>query len=101
MKKFIAYFNYIDGIELTANVIRNCAHSGDNEPAVIEAMQLPDVQRELNIDPEALRKELREYGAWDDQQLADHDENLKRILWIAIWNIADTPEYIEYIDETY
>jgi hypothetical protein len=101
MKKFTAYFNYIDGIELTSNVIQFCAHSGDNEPAIIVSMELPEVQRELNIDPEALRKELREYGAWDDEQLADHDENLKRILWIAIWNIADTPEYIEYIDKSY
>jgi hypothetical protein len=41
------------------------------------------------IDAEALRKELREYGAWDDQELTDHEQNLQRILWIAAGDIVE------------
>jgi hypothetical protein len=41
------------------------------------------------IDPKVLRDELREYGAWDDQELADHGQNLQRILWIAAGDIVE------------
>ena len=41
------------------------------------------------IDPEALRKELRECGAWSDEELADHKQNLQRILWIAAGDIVE------------
>lgn len=26
---------------------------------------------------------LRGYGAWDDDELADHDENLTRLVWLT------------------
>ena len=32
---------------------------------------------------EALRDELREYGAWDAEELSNHDENVRRMVWIA------------------
>lgn len=41
------------------------------------------------IDPEVLKKELKEYGAWDDDELADHDANLYRILWLACGDLSD------------
>jgi hypothetical protein len=41
------------------------------------------------IDPVALRKELAEYGAWDEQELADHEQNIQRILWIAAGDIVE------------
>jgi hypothetical protein len=48
------------------------------------------IRRQLErIDPEVLRKELREYGAWDDEDLADHAQNLQRILWIAAGDIVE------------
>lgn len=34
------------------------------------------------IDPEVLKDELAEYGAWDDEELEDHEENLQKILWL-------------------
>ena len=45
------------------------------------------------IDPATLMDELREYGAWDDQELADHESNLDRILWLACGDLHDDPEY--------
>lgn len=85
-----AYFNYIDGIEIAEDIARNCSHSGPCDDDVERARQLPEVQAELaKIKPEQLRKELAEYGAWTDQELADHSANLDRILWIAAGQIMD------------
>lgn len=39
--------------------------------------------------PEDLKRKLREYGAWDDEELADHAQNLQRILWIAAGDITE------------
>lgn len=85
-----AYFNYIGSIELTEEVINLCHHSGPCDEDVIRCMELPEVKAELaEIDPEALRKELYEYGAWDDEELKNHNDNLMRILWLAAGNIQD------------
>lgn len=84
------YFNYIGSITLPEDVVNLCSHQGDCEEDCRRCMELPEVKAELaEIDPEKLRKELSEYGAWDDAQLADHNENLMRILWIASGNIQD------------
>ena len=45
--------------------------------------------RLAKIDPAILRDELREYGAWDENELADHDQNLQRLLWLAAGDIVD------------
>lgn len=37
-----------------------------------------------NIDKDSLAKELYEYGAWSTEELKDHEENIKRILWIKV-----------------
>jgi hypothetical protein len=37
-----------------------------------------------------LRRTLKEYGAWDATELADHDQNLQRILWLAAGDISDS-----------
>ena len=42
-----------------------------------------------NLMPKDLQDELREYGAWDEIQLQDHNANLMRILWIAAGDIQD------------
>ncbi len=42
--------------------------------------------------PDAIRAELEEYGAWDAEELADDEENRRRILWIAACNIGDEDE---------
>lgn len=38
--------------------------------------------RLTTLDPAAVLTALREYGEWDDDQLADTDFNLNRLLWI-------------------
>lgn len=41
------------------------------------------------IDDQTLVDELREYGAWTLEELADRDANDLRIVWIAGGNIAE------------
>ncbi len=84
------YFNYIGSITLPEDVVKACHHSGPCDDDIDRAMELPEVKAELSlIDKDQLRKELKEYGAWDEIELSDHNENLKRILWIACGDIQE------------
>lgn len=44
------------------------------------------------LDPAIVAQELQGYGAWDEVELADHEQNLQRLLWIAAGDLVDTPE---------
>jgi len=53
-------------------------------------MRVPAIRRQLaKIDPAELAKGLRDYGAWYDAELSDHDENLLRFVWLAGCDIAE------------
>jgi len=41
------------------------------------------------LDPLKVREVLRDCGAWDDDELSDHDANLDRLLWIACGDIVE------------
>lgn len=50
----------------------------------------PRIEKQLRaIDPELLKSELREHGCWDDDELANHEVNLDRILWIACGDLHE------------
>ena len=89
MKTYFATFNYFE-IELPEDVVKGCYHSGTCDSDIENCRLLPEVETALNrLDPEKLVKELREYGAWDDTELSNHDENLNRIVWIAAGDIQE------------
>jgi hypothetical protein len=78
---------------------RSCSHQGQCYDDVKALRRVPYVKVQLeNIDPEILRNHLMEYGAWDDAEIADHDDNLNRLLWIAC---CDSVEKVDrdYDDE--
>lgn len=84
-----ASFNRFE-IQLTKKQAASTSHSGDCEPEVLELLQLPAVKRQLKkINSEDLAAELKEYGAWNEEELADRAENEKRIIWIAACNITE------------
>lgn len=91
MKTYTAYFNYIiDGITLSEEVVKLICRSGDNTEDVRRCLELPEVKAEmLKIPRVAIVEELKEYGAWEDEELPDEQKNLEKILWIAAWNIAE------------
>lgn len=87
--QLIAQFNRFE-LKLTADAVDACSHSGDCEDDVRYYMAQPEIRAELNkIPADKLAKELREYGAWDEEQLANHEDNLMRILWIAAGDIKE------------
>lgn len=77
-------------ISMTRDASLDCSHPGDCDDEV--AYWAPRIERPADCTPEALRAELREYGAWDDDELADDEANWRRIVWLAAGNIREETE---------
>lgn len=85
-----AYFNFIGDLQVTKKQANKGYHRGQCEPDVKELRQVTAIKRQLNkIDPATLKKELKEYGCWESEELNDHESNLDRILWIACADIVE------------
>jgi hypothetical protein len=77
-------------LQITMDDARSGSHQGACDDDVRALSQAPYIAEQLaNIDPVKLASELEGYGAWDAEQLADHDQNLQRILWLACGYIAE------------
>lgn len=77
-------------LKMTLKQAQSCFHPGDCEADVLALRQVPAIRRQLDkLDPKTVADSLREYGAWDDEELADHNRNLTRLLWIAANDIAE------------
>ena len=75
-------------LKMTKREAQSASHIGQCDADVLALSQRPAIARQLaKIDPAQLRDTLREYGAWDDEELADHAQNLQRVLWIAAGDI--------------
>lgn len=85
-----AYFERFT-IELTAEQARYGSQPGvDASPAIHELLQEPQIAVQIeNIPASDLAAELKEYGAWDEEELKDIDDNRARILWIACGNVRE------------
>ena len=65
-------------------------HSGACDLDIADLMQDPDVSAQLlAFDPLLVAAVLKEYGAWDSLELANHAANLERLLWIACGDLVD------------
>jgi hypothetical protein len=68
-------------------------HSGQCDADISALRRVPYITRQLSDLPrDDLASELKEYGAWNAEELADHDANLSRILWLACGDIVDSLE---------
>lgn len=77
-------------LNLTKAQAASASHQGECDADVEALCNVPSVARQLaKIDPTTLAKELREYGAWDDVELADHQQNLRRFVWCAACDISE------------
>ena len=66
------------------------SHQGSCDDDIAWLRKLPYIAKQLAaLDPALLAAELKEYGAWDTAELADHDANLSRILWLACGDICE------------
>lgn len=87
------YYNSSCGrieLAMTLEQAQSASHQGQCDDDVRALSAEPAIAAQLeSIDPQLLIRELREWGAWDDEELADHDQNLQRFLWLAAADIAE------------
>lgn len=84
--QMIASFNRFE-IEMDEDTASECSHQGSCD-ADVKALA-PKIFRPESCTVDALKAELKEYGAWDDEQLSDDADNWERIVWIAAGNINE------------
>ena len=82
-----ASFNRFE-LNITKKDASSMSHQGDCDDDVTAL--LPKYEKQLKkIGNEKIASELKEYGAWDENELSDEYANMKRILWIASGNIIE------------
>lgn len=84
-------------LRLPGQCVLDCSHQGDCAGDV--AYWVPRIRAQAEQDgfpngptDEKIAQELRDCGAWDDDELADRDQNWHRLVWIAACNIQDDDE---------
>lgn len=84
-----AIFNRFE-IQMTKAQAMSASHPGPCDLDVAALVKQPKIARQLDkISRDAIREELREYGAWDATELADDAANRARLVWIAAGNIRE------------
>lgn len=77
-------------IVLTEDQVRKGSHQGQCDNDIEELLLEPEIAKQVAAwKPEALRKELKEEGAWDDIELQDDEQNKRRWLWIVCSTIKE------------
>jgi hypothetical protein len=85
-----AYFEYGFEIEMKTDDIISATKPGPVDETIAAMLEEEFYSAQLDAIPaDKIRSELSEYGAWDDDELKDDDQNRARILWIAAGNIKD------------
>jgi hypothetical protein len=96
--KLTAYFEHGFSIDMTAEDAESVSHPGPCDTDVAALVSKDYIVKQLDaIDPDSIRKELKRYGAWDEEELADDEKNRERIVWVAGGNIIE--EGIRVADE--
>jgi hypothetical protein len=87
------YFSTSSGrieLQLKLSDARSGSHQGQCDDDIEALRTLPYIAAQLDtIDAELLVRELADYGAWEADELADHEANLNRILWLACGDIVE------------
>lgn len=69
-------------------------HSGRCDGDVKALAARPHIAAQLDkIGHAAIVEELRGYGAWSEEELADEVDSRERFLWLAAGDIVDNPEF--------
>ena len=104
-KYYWASFNRFE-MAMPTRAIKDLSASGSVDDAAKYWADKVVFNFQASDDPEAIiifrateksiRQELREYGAWDGEELEDEAMNIQRLIWIAACNIAEEDELSEY-----
>ena len=84
-----AQFNRFE-IKMTLKQAQLVSHQGDCFDDVVELLKDKKYLAQFKkIEPGKIAAELKEYGAWDEEELKDIGANQERITWIAGCNIVE------------
>lgn len=88
-----ADFEHGFSIKMTREQAYSASHPGPCDEDVKALLKDARIGIQLDrIGPDKIRAELKEWGAWDEQELADNEANKERIVWIAAGNIREEVE---------
>ena len=77
-------------LQITKKQAGSCSHPGQCDVDVEALMQAPSIARQLKkLDPAIVAACLKEYGAWNELELSNHNDNLTRLLWCACCDISE------------
>ena len=77
-------------IKMTLAQAEGASHQGQCDDDVAALLAEPSIKRQLAKIPSAsIAAELKGYGAWDDEELADVAANQARIVWLAAGDIVE------------
>lgn len=79
-----AYFNRFT-VDMPAEAVNQCSHHG----ACDDDVDFWQDRIAINAPPDQIRAELKEYGAWTQEELNDNQANKRRLLWLAAGNIQE------------
>jgi hypothetical protein len=83
-------------IAMTMDEAKSASHQGQCDEDVAWLLKQPHISAQFDkIDPDDIRAALAEYGAWDDEQLADDEANRNRALWSAARDIRENGDNAE------
>ena len=84
-----ASFNIFE-LNITKAQVLAAWHPGAMDDDIAALAKVPRIARQLKkLDPGQVRLELAEYGAWNEEELQDHAQNLQRVLWCGVCDIWD------------
>jgi hypothetical protein len=85
----ITYFERFE-IKMTLNQAKSVSHQGACDDDVKELLKNKKYLSQFKkIRLSDIAAELREYGAWNEEELNNVVDNQQRITWIAGWQIVE------------
>lgn len=85
----LEYGNFYTKTDFPKDCINDCFHQGD----CFDDVSFWVGELNLEVDEKDLIKFLKKFGAWDNEDLTDHNNNLERLLWICTGDIQEQGEF--------
>lgn len=85
-------FDGLRGLEIamTLEQALSCSHAGQCDDDVAALVRHPAIATQLDaIGADAIRAALSESGGWEDNELADDEQNRHRAVWLAACDIRE------------
>ncbi len=91
MTTYTIPFDYVrPELELTQEQVDSVPRQGVVDSAVEALAMQPSIFEQTAQWSDAdMRRELDEYGAWDEVELADRQANIRRLLWLSVGDVQE------------